>query len=245
MKEAILTVDGIKKAYGGQKVLDVEKLALGKGQITALVGPSGSGKSTFLKIVNGIEEPCEGSMVFDGEAVRLGSPMNLETRRKMILVFQKSVLFNTSVYENIAYGLQIRGIEKHLISERVMGILELIGLKDKAHQRARTLSGGEAQRVAVARALVTEPRLLLLDEPTSDLDPSNVAMIEKLIRHARDTVHASVVIVTHNMHQAKRLADYVVFIMEGQVIEAGTPEKLFTSPDNDQTRAFIDGDLIC
>lgn len=245
MKEAILTVTGIKKAYGGQKVLDVEQLVLGKGQITALVGPSGSGKSTFLKILNGIEAPCEGAMVFDGEAVRLGNPMDLETRRKMILVFQKSVLFNTTVYENIAYGLKIRGLEKHQISQRVMGILELIGLKDKAHQRARTLSGGEAQRVAVARALVTEPRLLLLDEPTSDLDPSNVAMIEKLIRHARDTLHASVVIVTHNMHQAKRLADHVVLITEGQIVEAGTPEKLFTSPENDWTRAFINGELIC
>lgn len=243
--ETILTLKGIKKSYGGRKILDVKVMDLVKRRITVLVGPSGSGKSTFLKIINGIEAPCEGAMEFDGEAILFDKALSLETRRKMILVFQKSALFNTSVYDNIAYGLKIRGTDKKIISEKVMNILELIGLKDKGHQRALTLSGGEAQRVALARALVTEPRLLLLDEPTSDLDPSNVAIIEKLIRHARDTVHSSVVVVTHNMHQAKRLADHVVFIMDGQVVEAGSPEKLFSNPDNDLTRAFINGELVC
>ena len=243
--ETILSVMGIKKSYGSRTVLDIGNLDLGKGRITALVGPSGSGKSTFLKIINGIEAPSEGAMDFDGEAIRFGRTLPLETRRKMILVFQKSVLFNTTVYENIAYGLKIRGTDKRVISEKVLSILDLIGLKEKAHQRALTLSGGESQRVAVARALVMEPRLLLLDEPTSDLDPSNVAIIEKLIRHARDSVHASVVLVTHNMHQAKRLADHIIFIMDGQVVEAGSPEKLFSAPDNDLTRAFIQGEMVC
>lgn len=241
----IVRLKDITKSYGDRKVLEMNALELGRGRITALVGPSGSGKSTFLKIINGIEPPCTGAMEFDGEAIRFGRTLPLETRRKMILVFQKSVLFNTTVHENIAYGLQIRGTDKKIIAERVMNILELTGLKDKAQQRALTLSGGEAQRVALARALVTEPRLLLLDEPTSDLDPSNVAIIEKLIRHARDSVHASVVMVTHNMHQAKRLADDIVFIMNGQVIETGSPEKLFTNPDDDLTRAFINGEMIC
>lgn len=241
----ILVMSDIHKSYDSRKILDVRALSLQKGQITALVGPSGSGKSTLLKIINGIEEPCGGSMEFDGEPIQLGKTLSVETRRKMILVFQKSVLFNTTVYENIAYGLKIRGIEKAVIQERVMTILELIGLKDKAHRRAVTLSGGEAQRVAVARALVMEPRLLLLDEPTSDLDPSNVVMIEKLIRHARDTLHASVIVVTHNMHQAKRLADRIVFIMAGEVVEAGTPEKIFENPENDQTRAFVNGEMVC
>lgn len=243
--DSILKLKGIKKSYGGQRVLDVEILDLGKGGITTLMGPSGSGKSTFLKIINGIEEPNEGTMEFDGEGIGFGKPLPLETRRKMILVFQKSVLFNTTVYENIAYGLKIRGADKRVISAKVTGILELIGLKDKAHQRALTLSGGETQRVALARALVVEPRLLLLDEPTSDLDPSNVAIIEKLIRHARDEVHASVVVVTHNMLQAKRLADHIVFIMNGQIVEVGSPEKIFSNPDNDLTRAFINGEMVC
>lgn len=243
--ETILTLKDIKKHYNGRKILDVTTLTLKRGRITALVGPSGSGKSTFLKIVNGIEAPCEGTMEFDGEAVRLGQTLPLETRRKMMLVFQKSVLFNTTVYDNIAYGLKIRGAQKNHIDEKVRTILELTGLADKARQRAHTLSGGEAQRVAVARALVMEPRLLLLDEPTSDLDPSNVAVIEKLVRHARDTLHATVVVVTHNMHQARRLADDVIFMMDGRIIEAGSPEKLFTAPENDLTRAFITGDMVC
>ncbi len=243
--ETILTLKDIKKSYGGQRVLDIPALTLEKGRITALVGPSGSGKSTFLKIINGIETPCEGAMAFDGEAIPFQKTFSLETRRKMILVFQKSVLFNTTVYENIAYGLKIRGADKQSLSGKVTDILELIGMKDKAHQRALTLSGGEAQRVAVARALVTAPRLLLMDEPTSDLDPSNVAVIEKLIRHARDTLHASVIVVTHNMHQAKRLADHMVFIMDGRIVEAGTPEKLFSDPEKELTRAFINGEMVC
>lgn len=243
--ETILSLSGIKKNYEDQRVLDIKGMSLEKGRITALVGPSGSGKSTFLKIINGIEDPCEGTMEFDGEPVRFGKALPIDTRRKMILVFQKSVLFNTTVHENIAYGLKIRGIEKKIVSEKVANILELIGMKDKANQRALTLSGGEAQRVAVARALVMEPRLLLLDEPTSDLDPGNVAVIEKLIRHARDSVHASVLLVTHNMHQAKRLSDHVVFMMDGRVVEAGTPEKLFSDPETSLTRAFINGDLVC
>ncbi len=241
----ILKVKDIRKSYGPRKILDVKTLNLEKGRITALVGPSGSGKSTLLKIINGIEDPCCGSMVFDGEDIPFGKTISFETRRKMVLVFQKSVLFNTTVYENIAYGLKIRRLDKAVISDKVMNILELIGLKDKAHRRASTLSGGEAQRVAVARALVMEPRLLLLDEPTSDLDPSNVAMIEKLIRHARDTIHASVIVVTHNMNQAKRLADQIVFIMDGEIVEEGSPEKLFTDPENDLTRAFINGEMVC
>jgi tungstate transport system ATP-binding protein len=243
--ETILTVKDIQKSYAGKTVLDISTLELGKGRITALVGPSGSGKSTFLKIINGIEEPCSGEMIFDGEAVPFGKSLSIETRRKMILVFQKSVLFNTTVFENIAYGLKIRGVDKRIISDKVMNILELTGLDGKAHRRAATLSGGEAQRVAVARALVMEPRLLLLDEPTSDLDPSNVAMIEKLIRHARDSVHASVIVVTHNMYQAKRLADHIVFVMDGRVVEAGPPEKLFSDPDNGLTRDFINGEMVC
>lgn len=241
----ILALKDIRKSYDSRDVLDVKSLNLEKGRITALVGPSGSGKSTLLKIINGIESPCGGTMEFEGEPIIFGKTIPLETRRKMVLVFQKSVLFNTTVYENIAYGLKIRGVNKALIPDKVTRILDLIGLKDKAHRKALTLSGGEAQRVAVARALVMEPRLLLLDEPTSDLDPSNVAMIEKLIRHARDSIHASVVVVTHNMHQAKRLADHIIFIMDGQIVESGSPEKLFSEPDQALTRAFINGEMIC
>lgn len=243
--ETILKLREIRKEYGDKTVLDVGELSFQKGRITALVGPSGSGKSTFLKIINGIEEPTAGVMDFEGEGVRLGKGLPLEVRRKMILVFQKSVLFNTSVYENIAYGLKIRGVDRRTVNHKVETILELIGLEGKAGQRALTLSGGEAQRVALARALVMEPRLLLLDEPTSNLDPSNVAIIERLIRHARDTVHATVVVVTHNMYQARRLADQIVFIVDGRIVESGHPEKLFSCPDNGLTRDFINGEMIC
>lgn len=240
----IFTVNNLKKTYRGNFTLDIEELNIAEGQITAIIGPSGAGKSTLLKILNGIESPSGGVMIFDGETLKPGKRLSLETRRKMTMVFQKPVLLNSSVYENIAYAVKIRHLPGKTIREKVTTILDLIGLKEKAHQKALTLSGGEAQRVAIARALVIEPKLLLLDEPTSDLDPTNVAIIEGLIKHAKSTFHSTVITVTHNMYQARRLADHVIFLMNGKVIEAGPPQKLFTEPDNEKTRAFITGDMV-
>ena len=242
--EYIYSVNNLKKAYDGNTVLDIRELNIGRNTVTAVIGPSGAGKTTLLQILDFIEEPSEGVITFNGETYKKGGKISLETRRKMMMVFQKCVLLNSTVYENIAYTLRIRGEKRKAIRERVFCILELIGLKDKAHRRALTLSGGEAQRVAVARAIVAEPDLLFLDEPTANLDPANVALIEKLVLHAKLNYGSTIIAVTHNMYQAKRTADNVIFMMNGRVIEEGPPQKLFGNPENVMTKAFVSGEMV-
>lgn len=240
-----LALVGIRKQFNGVAVLDLEVLTLNKGQVMALVGPSGAGKSTLLRIINGLETPDAGTMMLNNREIPFGRSFPLETRRKMAMVFQKPVLFNATVQENVAYALCIRGCGRRIANEKALEMLELVGLADKWKRRAITLSGGEAQRVALARAMITEPEILLLDEPTSDLDPANAAIVENLIRHARDMLNATVVMVTHNMFQAKRLADRAVLLVDGCIVEEGPPEKLFDDPEKAVTRAFALGELVC
>lgn len=240
----VYEIRGVKKDFGGKCVLDIDKLDLEAGKVNALIGPSGAGKSTLLQILNGIETQSEGTVVFCGEEFGRNRKLPLETRRKMSMVLQKPTLFNTTVYENVACPLKLRKLPKREIHKRVNEVLGLVGMSEKAGQRALTLSGGEAQRIAIARALVTKPEVLLLDEPTANLDPANVEMIEKLISYARNNNGTTVVIVTHNMFQARRLGENITFILNGTVVETGSSEKIFTNPDNEKTLSFIKGDMV-
>lgn len=240
----IFEISGLKKDFDGKTVLYINDLKMEEGKINAIIGPSGAGKSTLLQILNGIESPSEGTVVFDREEFKRGRKVDLATRRKMAMVFQKPVLFNTSVFENVACPLKLRKLPRKLIDEWVGEILKLVGLQDKSQQRALTLSGGEAQRIAVARSIVTQPKVLLLDEPTANLDPANVEVIEKLIEHARTVYKTTIIIVTHNMFQAKRLGDNVIFLLNGKVVETGPSSKLFINPENEKTLAFINGEMV-
>jgi tungstate transport system ATP-binding protein len=242
--EHIFSISGLRKTYGNNTVLNIDKLHINKDEITAIIGPSGSGKSTLLQILNHIEPPTCGKIVFDKTELPLQGSLDIETRRQMVMLFQKPVVFSSNVYENIAYSLKLRKVPVNTIKERVAEIADIIGLKDKLKQNAKTLSGGEAQRVAVARAIILRPKVLLMDEPTSNLDPANVTIIENLIKHANSKYNTSIVIVTHNMNQAKRLANQVVFLLNGNIVEYGDSNKLFLEPENHQTRAFISGDMI-
>lgn len=230
------------KEYGGKKVLDIEELNLEAGKITGIIGPSGAGKSTLLYILNGLEKPTSGKIMFDGEELK--SEPDIEIRRQMSMVFQRPTVFNTSVFENMAYSLKLRGIPVGEIKSKVLELAKLIGLEDKLGQRAATLSGGEAQRLSLARAIIHKPKALLLDEPTANLDPANVAMIEKLILHTKTEYKTSIVIVTHNMYQAKRLSDNVVFLLNGNVVESGDSACIFSSPHDARTLDFIEGKMI-
>lgn len=241
----IFEITGIKKEYDGRNVLNIENLDLEKGKINAIIGPSGAGKSTLIHILNGIETPSEGKVIFDGIEFKKGKKVSLETRRKMSMVLQKPVLFNTSVFENVAYPLKLRNVSKKIISDRVYEVLNLVGMYENANQRAHTLSGGEYQRIAIARAMVTKPEVLLLDEPTANLDPTNVEIIEKLVGYAKNTDGTTVVFVTHNMFQAKRLGENIIFLFNGVVVETGTSDKIFSNPENEKTLAFIKGDMVC
>ena len=225
-------------------MLKIDQLGLKKGLIYAVIGPSGAGKSTLLRIINLLTPPSNGFYYFQGMALPNNGLERLRIQRKMALVFQKTLLFKDSVWNNVAYGLRARGYNRSEINALVDKLLEQVGLKDLAARRADTLSGGEAQRVAIARAVAFNPELLLLDEPTANLDPVNIELIEEMIRKLNQEKSITVVMVTHNVFQARRIADQVIFIDKGEIVEMGPTEKIFTDPDHENTRLYVEGKAI-
>jgi tungstate transport system ATP-binding protein len=242
-KDIILEVKNLSKVYD-KEVLNIKQLSFRKGRIYGIIGPSGSGKSTFLRLVNLLEVPTKGKIYFKNEAISVNGRTDIPARQEMTMVFQKPLLFRTSVAENIAYGLKARRFAKEEIKVRVETLLEKVGLRDFANRHAGTLSGGEAQRVALARAVAFEPALLLMDEPTANLDPSNVELIERLIMDLNRNTDMTIVLVTHNIFQARRVAQDVIFLHEGRIVEMGATEKMFSSPEDPRTRAFVEGRMI-
>ena len=238
----VYTLRQVTKKYAARQVLNIECLEIMPGEIFALVGPSGAGKSTLLRILNFLEPHTSGSYYFEDNAIISSVDVTIELRRRVTTVFQRPVLLNTSVWENVAYGLRIRGKNDH--HEHIQAILGQVGLSELANQRARTLSGGEAQRVALARALVIQPDVLLLDEPTANLDPSNVQMIESIIRQANNQRGATCVLVTHNIFQAHRVAHRVGFMLDGNLIEVAPVDLFFEHPQDVRTAAFVRGDMV-
>lgn len=233
-----IMIDKITKSYTKKLVLSIGELEVKSNTITGIIGPNGSGKSTLMKIIAGIEKSDSGTITFDGiqptEAVRKG----------MTMVFQKPYLINTSVYNNIAYPLRLRGNKKDEISKKVDSVIELLDLCAIKHQNARTLSGGEAQKVALARAIVFEPRLLLLDEPTSNIDPNSIFTMEKAIRYINEATGATVLLVTHNVKQLRRLCSNAVFLENGSVQVQGTVEILFSNLGNTSIGRFISEEMF-
>lgn len=237
----ILRLEGVQHRYGQRIVLRVPALSIHPGEIFAVVGPSGAGKSTLLRLMNFLEKPTQGRAFFHD---RTWTPHSLpiELRRKMTTVFQQPMLLNTSVGRNVAYGLRVRGSRNGKIA--IQQALAEVRLTHLAEQAAHTLSSGEAQRVSLARALVLNPEMLFLDEPTANLDPSNVKLIEEIIRRANRERGATVVMVTHNVWQARRLAHRVALLYEGEIIEIAPTRDFFEAPRDPRTRAFLSGDLV-
>jgi len=216
---------GVTKIYGNKTVLDNIDLQVREGETLALLGPNGSGKTTLLKILAFIENPSSGEVKFQGEIVNFKNTE--KTRMQSTLVFQKTTLFNTSVYNNIAFGLKVRKMPKNVRDEEVRNALKLVRLEGFEKRPARKLSGGEQQRVAIARALVLKTALLLLDEPTANLDPKNAAMLEEVIATASREMKTTIVMATHNMFQAKTLPDRIALMSNGRITEFGTPTEIF------------------
>jgi tungstate transport system ATP-binding protein len=233
------TLRGIVKRYGKRTVLSVEHLAVPAGRTLALLGPSGAGKSTLLRLLNFLEAPDAGQLVYDGRQVDVTNAP-LATLREVTTVFQRPLLLDTTVWRNVAYGLRLRGRYEQAA---VGAALEQVGLAHLAQSPGRVLSGGEAQRVALARALVVRPRVLLLDEPTANLDPANVAIIEGVAQGLRRQ-GTTLVIVTHNLFQARRLADEAALLIDGALVEAGPAEQLFERPRDPRTAAFVEGRMV-
>ncbi|MGE5415599.1 MAG: phosphate ABC transporter ATP-binding protein [Acidobacteriota bacterium] len=238
----IFHLSSIKKYYGTRLVLDIDELALESGLIHVLVGPNGAGKTTFLRMLNLLDEPDTGDITVFGESLHNTRRLNLA--RQMSMVFQKPHMFHGTVFDNVAYGLNVRREPKAESKGKVAEVLEFVGLAGFDKRQARKLSGGEMQRVALARALVLDPQVLLLDEPTANLDPSSVQVIEDIVKRCGKQLGTTVVMVTHNLFQAKRIADKTLLIIEGRIVENMPTEQFFSHPNDDRTRQFLNGTMI-
>jgi phosphate transport system ATP-binding protein len=238
---------GLDFYYGGRQALYSVGLEIPTGRITALIGPSGCGKTTFLRILNRMYETVpharpEGEVLLDGEDIFSLDVVGL--RRRVGMVFQKPNPFPKSIFDNIAYGLRVNGMHRHsLLTEAVERSLRRAALweevKDQLHKSAYALSGGQQQRLCIARALAVEPEVLLLDEPCSALDPIATAKIEELLFNLKDL--CTMVIVTHNMQQAARAADYTGFFLLGRLIEFNKTAVIFKTPTRKETEDYITG----
>jgi tungstate transport system ATP-binding protein len=242
LSDGLYGLRGVVKEYGARRVLAVDALEIHRGEIFAVVGPSGAGKSTLLRLLNFIETPTAGTIAFAGRTFRPGDAVPLDLRRRVTTVFQRPVLLQRSVEANVAYGLRLRGQRDS--KETLHATLEEVGLAGLAHLPARTLSGGEAQRVALARAIVLQPDALLLDEPTANLDPYNVGQIEQTIVRLNRAHGTGMVLVTHNVFQAQRIAHRVAFMLDGQIVEVADTEAFFHRPADPRTAAFLRGDMV-
>lgn len=230
-----LQIQNLKRTYDGKVALDISKLHIDAGSFIGIIGPNGAGKSTFVKLIAGIDPVLPGTILYNQKKLH----KNSEVYQKMTLIFQKPFLFRTSVFDNVAYPLKIRGEKKDVIESKVLTLLKDLGLEDLRDQKGKTLSGGEAQKVALARALVFEPELLLLDEPTANIDPQSIMVMERVLREFYERKRPTVIIVTHNIQQAKRLSKEVFFIDQGKLIERGPTAKVLGNPEEALTKNFL------
>lgn len=223
-------VRNLCKEYRGRQALKDVSFTVQRGEVFVLVGPNGAGKTTLLRIIDLLEEPTSGRVIFDGELVGYSAKEKVNLRRRIGMVFQQTTLFNMSVFDNIAYALKVRGEERHRIEEKVEAMLEMLKLKGFERKNASSLSGGESQRVALAQALVAEPELLLLDEPTANLDPRNASIVEEAISSFNREENTTIIMTTHNMSQAENLAHRTAILNNGRVERIGTFQEVFTGP---------------
>ncbi len=220
MDKLIFKVRNLKKVYNDKIVLDIDNLNFQEGKIYAIVGPNGSGKTTLLNILNLLDKPDEGQLFFyDKEITNKSNSDTLEVRRKITLVNQDPFLFHSTVYDNIAYGLKIRSIPPKVQKSRIRSALNIVGLSGFKDRKANQLSGGEAQRVVIARALVIEPEVLFLDEPTANIDQKHIDIVERIIKKIKKEIKTTVIFTTHDLSQAYRLADEVISLLDGKIIK--------------------------
>jgi tungstate transport system ATP-binding protein len=240
----MIRIEAVTKKFGDTEILKTINLNILKGEIFTLIGPSGSGKTTLIRLIDLLDIPTQGKIIFDGADTTSNEHVRLSIRRRMSMVFQKPAVLNTTVAGNVAFGLKFRGVEKSQIDERVHQALDIVGLLHLINRRAVTLSGGEMQRVAIARALVTRPDVLLLDEPTANLDPVNSELIENLILRIHRQFQTTIILSTHDMIQGQRLADRIGVIMDGRIVQVGTTKDIFYQPAGKDIARFVGIDTI-
>lgn len=250
-EEELVEIENLNAYYGDFHALKDISISLPEKNITAIMGPSGCGKSTFIKCLNRMLETIEGARVegevrIEGENIYKPDFDVLEVRKKVGMVFQEPNPLPMSIEDNILYGPRIHGFEEDE-EEILEGSLKAAGLweevKDRLNTSAFQLSGGQQQRLCIARALAVEPRVILMDEPTSSLDPTSSKKIENLMTDLKEVYGITVIVVTHDVHQAERIADHTVFLYLGQLLEAGPAKKVFKKPKHDKTKKYVEGKL--
>lgn len=239
----MIELKGIQKYFGNHHVLKGIDLEVQKGEVVVIIGPSGSGKSTFLRCINFLEKPTEGEIVLDGhhfDAKTIKKKDILYLTRNTAMVFQQYNLFkNKTALENVMEGLIIvQKKDKKQATEEALDQLTRVGLADRVNYYPRQLSGGQQQRVAIARALALNPKVMLFDEPTSALDPEMVGEVLSVIKSVTEA-GLTTIIVTHEMSFAREVADRVIFMDGGYIVEQGTPSEVFDSPKNERTIKFL------
>lgn len=237
MAEALLALQDILVRYGERPIIQIPSLAVYPGEVLAIIGPNGAGKSTLLRVMGLLEQPTRGKVTFQGQEVR---PQNaLTARRRMASVFSEPLLLNASVYENAALGLKLRGLNRRSIEQRVSPWLERLGIAHLVGRPARSLSGGEARRTSLVRALALDPELLLLDEPFSALDPPTretfLLDLETILRETSITT----VFVTHDRNEAFMLGDRVAVLIGGEFLQVGAANDVFAQPVNQEVARFV------
>lgn len=240
---APLALVDVHKSFGSKEVLRGVDAEVHAGEVFAIVGPSGVGKTTALRLLDLLDAPDRGQILYHGTPIETGTLAALEQRRRMAMIMQNPVAFRATVFDNVAYGLWLRGVPDVDVRGRVFAALDFVGLLDAAPGRADRMSGGEQQRIAFARAAVLHPEILFLDEFTANLDPANVRVLEESILRFRRETGGTIVIVTHNLFQAKRLADRVGLLLDGRFVEIGAAHTFFENPSRPETRAFLSGEM--
>ena len=228
-----LEIKRLVRDYGTKRVLDLEEVTIEKGTRTAIIGPNGAGKSTLLNIVSRIDSASEGEVVYESEDPRL-----------VTQVFQQPYMLRTSVERNIQYPLRLRNWPEDRMKRRSDELMEELGLLDLRNQKAWKLSGGETQKVALARALSFQPSLLLLDEPTANIDPATTAEIEEMLLKINREEGTTILFVTHNLAQARRVCNRLLFLDKGKLVESGDCQRILQNPAEEKTRRFIAGELL-
>lgn len=236
---SLIQAVNLNHSYGHHPILKNINLYVNKGEVLALIGPTGAGKTTLLRILDLLEKPCSGQIYFDGVDVNKSRKLQLQTRRRMSYVHQKPIVFSTDVFNNVAYALRWRHIKGTAVRSKAKEVLNLVGLAGYENRSAKTLSGGETQRVAIARALVTEPEVLFLDEPTANLDPRSTIQMEELIQSIFRQYQTTIIMATHDLSQGQRLAQRIGVIVNGEIVQMGKADEVFSSPLNHKVAEFV------
>lgn len=244
-KEVLLEIKDLHKSFGNLEVIKGIDLEIDKGNIVVIIGPSGSGKSTVLRCMNLLEQPTSGDIVFEGQSIMENKKNIDKIREKIGMVFQNFNLFpNKSIIENITLApMKVKGISKAEAEKKAEELLTRVGLIEKKDSFPNQLSGGQQQRIAIARALAMEPDMMLFDEPTSALDPEMVKEVLDVIKELADE-GMTMAIVTHEMGFAKEVADRVIFVDGGKIVEDGSPDEVFNNPKSERAKDFFAKILI-